>query len=161
MSQAVEEMARAGSAAGVVQERQAKARQRTLERLTYYSVRLEGIGQRLDELEREWNLDRAVQTGTGTVALLSIFWYAATRTRFCLLVASVANVWLLVQAFTGWSAPGAILRRAGLRTQTEIDSERYALKALRGDFQALPREGDPVSRTEQALRIVAGDGRIA
>jgi len=33
-----------------------------------------------------------------------------------------------------WSA----LSRLGLRSRREIDAERFALKALRGDFQSLP-----------------------
>ena len=31
-----------------------------------------------------------------------------------------------------------MFRRLGFRTQIEIDYERYALKALRGDFRELP-----------------------
>jgi hypothetical protein len=29
----------------------------------------------------------------------------------------------------------------GFRTQTEIERERYTLKALRGDFRGLPTDG--------------------
>jgi hypothetical protein len=36
-----------------------------------------------------------------------------------------------------------LLRRFGLRTQREIDRERYALKAVRGDFAALEAEARP------------------
>ena len=41
----------------------------------------------------------------------------------------------------------------GWRTAREIDEERVALKALRGDFRAIgPAEGDQDSRASQALR---------
>jgi hypothetical protein len=33
-------------------------------------------------------------------------------------------------------------RRRGVRTATEIDYERYALKAVRGDFRNLPTVTD-------------------
>ena len=41
---------------------------------------------------------------------------------------------LLQHAVQGWCPPVPVFRRLGVRTQTEIDEERYALKALRGDF---------------------------
>jgi len=34
----------------------------------------------------------------------------------------------------GWCPPLPVLRRLGFRTAFEIDYDRYALKALRGDF---------------------------
>jgi hypothetical protein len=48
-----------------------------------------------------------------------------------------------------------VFRRLGFRTQSEIDSERYALKTLRGDFRNLPTsEGDGAGagRTLEAMR---------
>ena len=35
----------------------------------------------------------------------------------------------------GWCPPLPVFRRLGVRTETEIQTERYALKALRGDFE--------------------------
>jgi hypothetical protein len=40
-----------------------------------------------------------------------------------------------------------VFRRMGFRTQTEIDQEKYALKALRGDFSQL---SDSSSRSDDA-----------
>jgi len=54
--------------------------------------------------------------------------------RFYLLPAVVAG-FLLQHALQGWCPPLPVLRRLGVRTQTEIELERYALKALRGDFR--------------------------
>jgi hypothetical protein len=39
-----------------------------------------------------------------------------------------------------------ILRRKGVRTRREIDEEKYALKALRGDFSKLESESGPISQ---------------
>jgi hypothetical protein len=44
-----------------------------------------------------------------------------------------------------------LLRRLGIRTRGEIDRERYALKALAGDFEGIARDGDII---EQALAAV-------
>jgi hypothetical protein len=44
-------------------------------------------------------------------------------------------VFLLQHAVQGWCPPIIWFRRLGVRTSTEIDHERNALKALRGDFR--------------------------
>ena len=48
--------------------------------------------------------------------------------------------------------PRPALRRAGVRTKDEINRERYALKALRGDFDDLPADG--AGRARESLRAV-------
>ena len=42
---------------------------------------------------------------------------------------------LFQHAVQGWCPPIPILRRLGFRTSYEIEEERAALKALRGDFE--------------------------
>jgi hypothetical protein len=59
---------------------------------------------------------------------------------------------LLQHAVQGWCPPVPLFRRLGFRTAAEIDYERYALKALRGDFRNVRPEGDgPGRRPVQAL----------
>ena len=41
---------------------------------------------------------------------------------------------LLQHALQGWCPPLPVFRWYGVRTQSEIEQERYALKAIRGDF---------------------------
>ena len=49
--------------------------------------------------------------------------------------------------------PVPILRRLGVRTAREIDIERYALKALRGDFGPLgPGAGERDTRASHAMQ---------
>jgi hypothetical protein len=57
------------------------------------------------------------------------------RRRLLLLPLGVA-LFLLQHGLQGWCPPLALFRRRGVRTRREIDLERYALKALRGDFTA-------------------------
>jgi hypothetical protein len=49
-----------------------------------------------------------------------------------------------------------VFRRLGVRTAGEIDRERYALKALRGDFDRIAPSGagDGRSRARRALDAV-------
>ena len=49
---------------------------------------------------------------------------------------------LFQHAVQGWCPPVPVLRRKGVRTRREIDAERYALKALRGDFSPVQANGD-------------------
>ena len=68
--------------------------------------------------------------------------------------ALVVGGFLLQHAVQGWCPPLPIFRRGGVRTQAEIEQERYALKAIRGDFEQM-REGNP-GRANRALHAVNG-----
>ncbi|MFO0852673.1 MAG: hypothetical protein U0871_29545 [Gemmataceae bacterium] len=91
------------------------------------------IARRLDELDREWDIERTLEANAATVALVGCGLAAFVDRRFVLLPAAVAG-FLLQHAVQGWCPPLPVFRRLGVRTQSEIDRERYALKALRGDF---------------------------
>jgi hypothetical protein len=47
---------------------------------------------------------------------------------------AIVATFLLQHAVQGWCPPLSVFRRLGFRTAAEIDHERYALKAIRGDF---------------------------
>ena len=63
-------------------------------------------------------------------------WGALVDRRLFVLPALVAG-FLLQHAVQGWCPPVPLFRRLGFRTQPEIEQERYALKALRGDFRGV------------------------
>ena len=44
---------------------------------------------------------------------------------------------MIQHALQGWCPPLAVLRRLGFRTAKEINEERFALAALRGDFDKI------------------------
>jgi hypothetical protein len=46
-----------------------------------------------------------------------------------------------------------IFRRLAIRTAREIERERYAVKALRGDFDAMGQEGQPGAGAESVERF--------
>jgi hypothetical protein len=60
---------------------------------------------------------------------------------------------LLQHGLLGFSPLGSLVRRlAGVRTRREIDLEKFALKALRGDFERIPKnDGGPLARANAAL----------
>lgn len=106
----------------------------TIQRYTGASP--EEITQRLDELDREWDIERALETNAASVALLSLVLSRLHSRKWMWLSTGVA-AFLLQHALQGWCPPISMFRRLGIRTQGEIDREKYSLKVLRGDFQAL------------------------
>lgn len=103
----------------------------------YVPAAPEAIDQRLKELDREWDMERTLEANASTLALIGVV-LAATVNPWWLLLPGVVTAFLLQHAIQGWCPPMPVFRRLGFRTQTEIDYERYALKALRGDFRELP-----------------------
>lgn len=111
----------------------------------------EAIDQRLKELDHEWDTERALEANASTIALIGLGLGTFVDRRFYLLPAAVAG-FLLQHALQGWCPPLPILRHYGFRNAAEIAAERYALKALRGDFNDLGARGGVASQARQALR---------
>jgi hypothetical protein len=107
------------------------------ERVARYAGQSEAmISRRISELEREWDIERALEVNASSLALLSLLLGTTVNRKWFLLTGVVAS-FLLQHGLQGWCPPLPILRRFGLRTQGEIDAEKAALKALRGDFDSL------------------------
>jgi len=109
------------------------------------------IERRLAELDREWDIERALEANAATAVLVGVTLGATVDRRLFALPAIVAG-FLLQHAVQGWCPPVPIMRRLGFRTQSEIDHERYALKALRGDFRDLSRRDGAPQDARSALR---------
>jgi hypothetical protein len=99
------------------------------------------IERRLAELDREWDIERCVETMAPTFSLLGLA-LGVTVNKKWLVVPAIVQAFFLQHALQGWCPPIPVLRRLGVRTMDEINQERYALKALRGDFQAVAFQSD-------------------
>jgi len=110
------------------------------QRVVWCAEHPDAIPERLHELEREWDVERTLEANAASLSLLGVLLGATVDRRFFVLPGVVAT-FLLQHALQGWCPPLPVLRRLGFRTQTEIDEERTALMALRGDFQNLPHDG--------------------
>jgi hypothetical protein len=117
-----------------------RIRHQTRQRVAYHARHPSTIERRLFELEREWDIERALEVNGSVLAGLGVF-LGATRSRGWLLLPAAVVGFCLQHALHGWCPPLPLLRRLGIRTQREIDEERYALKALRGDFEGLSVRG--------------------
>jgi hypothetical protein len=104
------------------------------------------VDARLDELEREWDIERLLETNAASISLASLALGHFVHPRWYLLTGVVAG-FLLQHAVQGWCPPVPIMRRLGVRTAREIEEERAALRILRGDFE---QTDDPDEALEQA-----------
>jgi len=111
-----------------------RIRRRTEKSLAHFQSHPEGIPRRLGELDREWDVERVLETGSAALTLAGVT-LGLTRNRKWFAFALAAQGIFLHHALKGGGPPLPILRRLGVRTQYEIEQERYALKALRGDYR--------------------------
>ena len=108
----------------------------------YYSGRTRAeIACRISELEQEWDIERVLQLGAASLSLTGLT-LAAVKNRVWFLLPTTVLAFLFLHAVQGWCPPIPVLRRLGIRTREEIERERYALKALLGDFEDVNKASD-------------------
>lgn len=100
------------------------------------------ISHRIRELDEEWDIERWLEFNASSLALFGTV-LGLFRHRKYLLIPGVVLPFLLNHSVNGWCPPIPLLRRLGIRTRREIDHEKYALKALRGDFSGITAATDP------------------
>jgi hypothetical protein len=105
----------------------------TQRRLRYFAEHTDQIDARLRELDQEWDVERVLETGSSTLTLTGLALGLGVNRKWLLLSLAVQG-FFLQHALQGWCPPLPVFRQMGFRTQNEIEQERYALKALRGDF---------------------------
>jgi hypothetical protein len=124
----------------------AEIRHQTEENIANYAkAGPEAIEHRLEELDREWDIERTLEANAAIVSLVGLTLGGTVDRKWFMFPAVVAG-FLLQHAVQGWCPPVPLFRRLGFRTQTEIDYERYALKALRGDFRRISQPGQKDDR---------------
>jgi hypothetical protein len=94
-----------------------------------------GIDQRLRELDREWNTERAIEVEAPMMIGLGIA-LGNLHDRKWFAVSAMAAGMVILHSVQGWYPLLPLFRRMGLRSQYEIEQERNALRALRGDHLA-------------------------
>jgi hypothetical protein len=114
--------------------------QRIERSVCYYAEHPGRIEHRLRELDEEWDVERVLETNASALSLFGLAMGVLGRRRWLILPIAVQG-FFLQHALQGWCPPIPLLRRLGVRTREEIDRERYALKALRGDFRDADVDG--------------------
>ena len=110
---------------GINREHQAEIR----DSLDYHRARPQEIPARLAELDREWDIERALQANAAAVSLAGLGLAALVDRRLMVIPVAVAG-FLMQHAIRGWCPPVPLLRRLGFRTAREICEERSGLQRL-------------------------------
>jgi hypothetical protein len=84
-----------------------------------------GVEERLAELDREWDVDRALMLNFGIVGALSA--WKGRRSRAWGAFFWIQMGFLIHHALRGWCPPMPLFRRLGFRSRNEIAAERVAL----------------------------------
>jgi hypothetical protein len=123
----------------------------TLESVRKHAANPAAIAGRLRELDEEWDIERAIELNASALAFAGVA-LGFLHHRYWLALPAAVTAFLFQHAVQGWCPPVPVLRRYGFRTSYEIERERYALKAIRGDFERVNGGADKVSAAMQAVR---------
>jgi hypothetical protein len=120
-------------------------------RLTYYAAHPEHIESRLRELDREWDIERAIELNASALAFVGTM-LGATRNARWLTLPVLVTGFLFQHAVQGWCPPIPVLRRLGFRTVYEIEQERHRLLALRDRPVPMPVRRTGIVRRKARTR---------
>ena len=99
------------------------------------------LSRRIAELDEEWDIERYLEMNASALAFTGVALGLFVNKKF-LAIPAIVLPFLFQHALQGWCPPIPLLRRRGIRTRKEIDTEKFAMKALRGDFDSM---SDPVN----------------
>jgi predicted phage tail protein len=96
------------------------------------------IDERIKELDSSWDSDRVFQLNIAVLLVAGSL--LLTGNKKWLLLGGVLTAFLAQNALQGSCAPVQLFRMFGMRSRKEIDREKFALKALRGDFDNIKND---------------------
>ncbi|CCE24229.1 DUF2892 domain-containing protein [Methylotuvimicrobium alcaliphilum] len=85
------------------------------------------ILERIQMLDKEWDVERVLEVNASTLSLTGLI-LGLTKNPKWLFLPGIVLPFLLQHGLQGWCPPLPLLRRLGIRTRGEIDREKYALK---------------------------------
>jgi hypothetical protein len=95
-------------------------RRQTEANVAFYAQHPDQIDRRLAELDREWDIERALETGSSALTLTGLL-LGITRNRKWLLLSLGVQGFFMQHAMHGWCPPLPLFRRLGIRTADEIN----------------------------------------
>ena len=87
------------------------------------------IERRVEELDREWDVERVLEVNASSLAMTGLV-LGMTVNRKWLALPVVVMGFLFQHGVQGWCPPLPVLRSMGFRTRGEIDREKYQLLAM-------------------------------
>jgi hypothetical protein len=131
-----------------------RIRRRTEASLAYHRLNPERIPDRLEELEQEWDIERALTTAASGATLASLL-FTILRGAKWLFLGLGAQAFVMQHALHGRCGPSDLLRNLGLRTRDEIEQEKFELQRMLDDAGG-PDEQTGGEATEQAQSEESG-----
>jgi len=108
----------------------ARIKELTLESISLYGDKSKDeIRDRLRELDKEWDIERVLETNAAVAVIISTALGFKVSKKWFLATGMVGG-FLLQHAIQGWCPPVELFRRIGVRTNSEINYEKEALKNL-------------------------------
>lgn len=118
----------------------------------------QAITDRLGQLDREWSAGRMTKAVIGVLIVVGLA-LTAFLNPWWLILPAAGGFFLLQYLFSRQSWLGATFHEVGFRSSTDIDQEKFALRALRGDFKNLPTVHEIESKDD--ISRLEGEGGIA
>jgi hypothetical protein len=123
-----------------------KIERKTWQRIaSYESKSIEEVSARIEELSKEWDIERYLGVNMSSLALTGLAAGALSKNKNWNILPAVVLSFFFQHSVQGWCPPLPILRLLKIRTSKEIEQEKYALKVIRGDFN------DITSVTQQEI----------
>ncbi|MDB5105590.1 MAG: hypothetical protein JWP91_3279 [Fibrobacteres bacterium] len=135
------------------------AESKTLENVRFYgSLGREGLTERIRALDDEWDMERFVTVSLSGLGLFGMV-MGLFGSRLWRVLSWASFPLLFLHGQDKWKPSDGILKSLGLRSRKEIEAEKYALKALRGDFRQVEpgtgEEGEILARnSNRAMEAV-------
>ena len=111
------------------------------------------ISERIKQLDKEWDIERMLDLNMSGLALCGIM-SSLLFNQYSIILPVILLLFFIWHAFRGWCPPLPVLRYFKVRTRPEIDREKYALKAMRGDFKDLSNDKDLALSAFEAARKI-------
>lgn len=108
------------------------------------------ISNRIKELDHEWDIERYIEANAAILSFIGVV-LGLKWSRKWFILPILVSIFLLQHAVQGWCPPVSVFRRLFIRTRKEIEAEKYALKALRGDFSTVSSQDDETTRAREAV----------
>lgn len=108
------------------------------------------ITKRIKELDLEWDIERYLEANAAIFTFIGAA-LGLKKNQNWFVLPLIVSIFLLQHAVQGWCPPLSIFRRLGIRTRHEIEVEKYAMKALRGDFDEISTQYSDINRAKEVI----------
>ncbi|NLK75907.1 MAG: DUF2892 domain-containing protein [Clostridiales bacterium] len=110
------------------------------------------LTDRIRNLNCEWDTERYLEVNAAALIVISSF-LGIKRSRLWFIITGITGIFMFQHALQGWCPLVPFLRKWGVRTADEINSEKYVLKIIRGDFTGIGKETPSMELIDAAEKL--------